>query len=86
LARNLPITYENIRKSYTSSEVTRRVKKFYYIALKGGESCEGICRCESIDEARKQLEEDGMEEINIAILRSDNMDFIDLENSAQGIA
>ena len=62
------------------------MKKFYYIAIKDGKSCEGICRCESIDAARQQLEKDGMEDINIAILRSDNMDFIELENSAQEFA
>ena len=59
------------------------MKKFYYIAIKNGKSCEGVCRCESIDAAREQLEQKGMEEINIAILRSENMDFIDLENPAQ---
>jgi hypothetical protein len=64
-------------------EVPGRVKKFYYIAIKNGNPCEGVCRCESIDAARRQLEEDGMEEINIAILRSDNIDFIDLENSTR---
>lgn len=59
------------------------MKKFYYIAIKEGESCEGVCRSETIDEARDKLERKGMEEINLAILRSDNMDFIDLDNTFQ---
>jgi len=59
------------------------LKKFYYIALKDGHSCEGICRSATIDTARKELSEAGMEEINLAVLRSDNADFLDLENSVE---
>ena len=59
------------------------MKKFYYIALKDGRSCEGICRSATIDTARKELGEAGMEEINLAVLRSDNADFLDLENSVE---
>ena len=55
------------------------MKRFYYIALKDGRSREGIWRSETIDEARRELEEEGMEEINLALLRSDNVDFLDLE-------
>ena len=55
------------------------MKRFYYIALRNGRSCEGIWRSESIDTARRELEEQKMEEINIALLRSDNLDFIDFE-------
>ncbi len=55
------------------------MKRFYYIALKDGRSCEGIWRSESIDTARRELEEQKMEEINIALLRSDNLNFIDFE-------
>ena len=55
------------------------MKRFYYIALRGGRSCEGIWRSESIDSARSELQDQGMEEINLALLRSDNLDFIDLE-------
>jgi len=62
------------------------LKKFYYIALKDGRSCEGICRSATIDTARKELSEAGMEEINLAVLRSDNADFLDLENSVEGSA
>lgn len=59
------------------------MKRFYYIALKSEQSCEGIWRSESIDAARSELEAQGMEEINIALLRSDNVDFIDLESSSR---
>ena len=61
--------------------VVERVKRFYYIAIRKGKSCEGIWRAESIDTARKELGNQGMEEINLALLRSDNADFLDLENS-----
>jgi hypothetical protein len=54
------------------------MKKFYYIALSDGKTCEGIIRSESIDAARTELERKGMEEVNLAILRSDNLDFLDL--------
>jgi hypothetical protein len=53
------------------------MKKFYYIALKNGETCEGIIRRESINLARQDLMSQGMEEINMAILRSDDLDFLD---------
>lgn len=56
------------------------MKRFYYIALRDGRSCEGIWRSESIDAARCELEQQGMEEINFALLRSDNLDFLDLES------
>ncbi len=59
------------------------MKRFYYIALKDGQSCEGIWRSKSIDTARKELIEAGMEEINLALLRSDNVDFLDLKNSSE---
>ena len=59
------------------------MKRFYYIALREGQSCEGIWRSETIDTARRELEEQMMEEINIALLRSDNLDFIDLGTSQQ---
>lgn len=55
------------------------MKRFYYIAIRGGRSCEGIWRSETIDSARNELQEQGMEEINLAMLRSDNLDFLDLE-------
>lgn len=55
------------------------MKRFYYIALKNGQSCEGIWRSESIDTARSELEAQRMDEINIALLRSDNVDFLDME-------
>ena len=55
------------------------LKRFYYIAVKGGRSCEGIWRSESIDSARNELQEQGLEEVNLAMLRSDNLDFLDLE-------
>lgn len=58
------------------------MKRFYYIALKSGQSCEGICRSETIDTARRELEEQGLEEINLALLKSDNVDFLDLEASS----
>ena len=58
-----------------------KVKRFYYIALKNGKTCEGIIRCESIDSARQQLISQGMEEINMAVLRSDDLDFVDLDTS-----
>lgn len=60
-----------------------RVKRFYYIALKDGKSCEGVCRSESIDTARRVLKREGMEEINLAILRSDDIDFLNLESSSE---
>ncbi|GAB4338569.1 MAG: hypothetical protein Kow0099_12770 [Candidatus Abyssubacteria bacterium] len=59
------------------------MKKFYYIALRDGEISEGIIRSESIDTARRELEREGMEEVNLAILRSDNLDFLDLEEQAE---
>jgi len=59
-------------------EVREHVKKFYYIALNNGKTCEGIIRSKSIDSARQELMQQGMEEINVAILRSDNVDFLDL--------
>jgi hypothetical protein len=58
------------------------MKKFYYIALKNGKTCEGIIRRESIDLARQQLISQGMEEINLAVLRSDDLDFLDLDLSS----
>ena len=54
------------------------MKKFYYIALNHGKTCEGIIRSESIDSARQELIRRGLEEINVAILRSENIDFLDL--------
>ena len=54
------------------------MKKLYYIALKNGETCEGIIRSASVDLARHELTRQGMEHINIAILRSDDLDFLDL--------
>jgi len=59
------------------------VNKFYYIALKGENTCEGIIRSRSIDTARQELQREGMEEINLALLRSDSTDFLDLENPAE---
>ena len=59
------------------------MKRFYYIALKNGQSCEGIWRSESIDTARSELEAQRMEEINIALLRSDTVDFIDMESPSR---
>ncbi len=71
----------------TSMDFLRRwlriVKRFYYIGIKDGKSCEGICRSESIDSARQKLSEEGMEEINLAILRSDTVDFLDLETPSE---
>jgi hypothetical protein len=67
---------------FSQGEVAR-VKRFYYIGIKGGKSCEGICRSESIDSARQKLSEEGMEEINLAILRSDTVDFLDLETPSE---
>jgi hypothetical protein len=58
-----------------------KMKKFYYIALKKEKTCEGIIRGESIDLARQQLMSQGMEEINMAVLRSDELDFPDLDSS-----
>jgi len=58
------------------------LKRFYYIAIRGGRSCEGIWRSESIDSARSELQKQGMEEINLALLRSDNLDFLDFETQA----
>ena len=59
------------------------MNKFYYIALKGENTCEGIIRSRSIDTARRELQREGMEEINLALLRSDGADFLDLENPAE---
>lgn len=59
------------------------MNKFYYIALKGENTCEGIIRSGSIDAARQELQREGMEEINLALLRSDNADFLDLDNPAE---
>ena len=59
------------------------MKRFYYIALKGERSCEGIWRSEDIDTARSELESQGMEEINLALLRSDTLDFLDIETSTE---
>ena len=64
------------------TEVDIKVKRFYYIALREGKSCEGICRSASIDTARRELTQKGMEEINLALLRSDTVDFLDLDNPA----
>lgn len=55
------------------------MKKFYYIALNDGRTCEGIIRSRSIDSAKFELMQKGMEDINIAILRSDEVDFLELE-------
>ncbi len=60
------------------------MKRFYYIALEDGRSCEGIWRSETIDTARSELEKQGKEEINLALLRSDNLDFFDLEAPTEG--
>ena len=63
-----------------------KMKKFYYIALNNRKTCEGIIRCESIDLARQQLMSRGMEEINLAVLRSDDLDFLDLDTSSVDVA
>ena len=55
------------------------MKKFYYIALKGGTTREGVVRSESVDSARHELMQQGLEKIHIALLRSDNLDFLDLD-------
>jgi len=55
------------------------MKKLYYIALKNGETCEGIICSSSVDRAREELTRQGMEHINIAILRSDDLDFLDID-------
>ncbi len=55
------------------------MKKFFYIALKQGKTSEGIIRSESIDLARQQLAKEGLENINLAILRSDDLDFLDMD-------
>ncbi len=60
------------------------MKKFYYIALKDGRTSEGIIRSKSMDSARRELMEQGMEEINLAILRSDNVEFLDLNSDQLG--
>ncbi len=59
------------------------MKKFYYIGLKEGKTNEGIVRAESIDAARRKLTQEGVEEVNLAILRSDNVDFLDLDRAAE---
>ncbi|RJP74589.1 MAG: hypothetical protein C4532_01875 [Candidatus Abyssobacteria bacterium SURF_17] len=62
------------------------MKKFYYIALKEGRTCEGIVRCDSIDSAREELMREGLREINLAILRSDAVDFLDMTEQTEGSA
>jgi len=62
------------------------MKKFFFIALKQGKTCEGIIRADSIDSARRQLAQDGMEEINLAILRSDELDFLDMDDHVEECA
>ena len=62
------------------------MKKFFFIALREAKTCEGIIRAESIDLARRKLLRDGMEEINLAILRSDELDFLDLDDHVQECA
>jgi type II secretory pathway component PulF len=57
------------------------MKKFYYIALEGGATREGVVRSESIDSARHELMQQGLEKIHIAILRSDDLDFLDLDEA-----
>lgn len=62
------------------------MKKFFYIALKQGRTCEGIIRSQSIDSARLELSREGMENINLAILRSDDVDFLDLGDQIEECA
>jgi hypothetical protein len=62
------------------------MKKFFFIALKQGKTCEGIIRAESIDAARRKLMREGLEEINLAILRSDELDFLDLDDHVEECA
>jgi hypothetical protein len=62
------------------------MNKFYYIALKEGKTCEGIIRAESIDLARLKLIRDGLEEINLGILISDQMDFLDMDDHKEECA
>jgi type II secretory pathway component PulF len=62
------------------------MKKFYYIAFKEGRTREGVIRAESIDAAREKLKQDGMEDINLAILRSDDIDFLDLDDRLEECA
>ena len=62
------------------------MKKFFYIALKQGKTCEGIIRSHSIDSARQELTKEGMENINLAILRSDDVDFLDLGDEIEECA
>jgi hypothetical protein len=59
------------------------MRKFYYIAIKDGKTCEGIWRSESIDSAKLELVEKGMEEINLALLRSDAVNFIEIDDLPQ---
>jgi hypothetical protein len=84
-----PVWHGDCHQKVTASlnrEVPDEVNKFYYIALKGEATCEGIIRSKSIDSARRELKQQGMEEINLALLRSDTTEFLDLENSAEGSA
>lgn len=62
------------------------MKKFFYIALKEGKTCEGIIRSESIDAARSELVREGLEEINLAILQSDKVEFLDLDGHVEECA
>ncbi len=62
------------------------MKKFYFIALKEGKTCEGIIRGESLDSARRKLAQEGLEDINLAILRSDELDFLDLDDHVEECA
>lgn len=62
------------------------MKKFYYIALSEGRTREGVVRAESIDSARHKLVGQGMQDINLAILRSDEIDFLDLDDQVEECA
>jgi type II secretory pathway component PulF len=62
------------------------MKKFFYIALKKGKTCDGIIRAESIDLARSKLMRQGLEEINLVILQSDKVEFLDYDDHKEECA
>lgn len=60
------------------------MKRFYYSAFRDMEEFEGIIKAESIDSARKQLMQEGYEEITLTILSPSDVDLDDDPEETDG--
>ncbi|GAB4335062.1 MAG: hypothetical protein Kow0099_07430 [Candidatus Abyssubacteria bacterium] len=51
------------------------MRRFYYSAILNGAEKDGVVHADSIDSARRELQQKGFEEINLTILSSLSGDF-----------